>query len=1040
MSDTGSARPTNPPELDGSAGPWQADSYASRWEGRTAAEADPSTIPEPARFTPGMELGRGGMGHVRLVRDRHLVRDLAWKEGAAHVLREARITAQLEHPGILPIHDLGATPDGQSYFAMRAVRGRTLAALLKDLHRDGPPPSSELLPLLRSLLQAAQAVAWAHHRGVVHRDLKPSNIMVGPFGEVLVIDWGLALVLDEAEAPLSQEARDAIATLPIEADALVGTPRYMPPEQGHAPLDRRADVWALGCILFETLTGRPPRDDRNGPLRSLAELAPATPLELQAIVTRALTLDPARRYPDARALADELSAFLDGRRVEAYAYRTLDHVRRFVRAFRLPIAVGLAALLALFVLGVVALDRIADERDHALSSEAAAHRARAAADQALAISLVGEARRLARLGLRPEAESAALRALALVEHPEARGVLASFAASPGPRMLSSAPLPPCQSYELADADRVLCHDRESLRLYELRGEEAALEVWSHATRAPLAALVDGGRRVITGGRYAPLMVHEVASRDSIALDPRRCVAAERLMVSGRYALVTNPECATFVDTVSGQTRALEGCPRLHAATIAHDGAWAVLCAGGDLIRAADLHATPTRLPIADHARPENQPAALSLLPSGAFVVIDTRGRLELRAPSGERLHRIDAMTGMTHLLTSSPDGRWVAVGGDTGSVYLYDLPGLGLHATLPADDRERLVWLEGSPGPARFVTLGRLAALPFVRSWELREGPGVRHVIGEGVVALAVDDSDGRLLVGHEAKATLLELATGSARVSLGGAPGGGVKGVFFDRLGHAHVGTSLGQLTRHAADAPDTVESLPFPGQNARRYASVGDWIVAAPYGQPLQAARSDAPDEHLTLDDGTPEDPSSYWLDLDESPGGGRFVAAIRSGIVRSVELPERGLPTIRVIGHDPDAVAIAAFVHGRWVALASADRVSLHETEDFAPVASLVAPDADLLEIATDPTGQLVAAGARDGAVFVWDLHRPGSDPLITWRGHAARVPTLVFDGAGRLATGSWDGSVGLLDVGAVRREVDALTREHHTRWGRAPHQTF
>jgi len=274
---------------------WLSDDALSRL--RSAASAPDLS---GTRYRLLGEIGRGGMSTVFLAEDPSLGRRVALKvldvpdetgDLAARLGREARILARLEHPGIAPVHEVGRLPDGRVYYAMKFVSGPRLDAYAAS--------SATLAERLRLFQRILEAVAFAHDRGVLHRDLKPENIMVGPFGEVLVMDWGLAKQL---EAPA-----DPLADLPASRGhtghgAVLGTPGYMAPEQARgevASLDVRTDVFALGAVLLHLLGGR-------------------TPAPLLAICRKAMADAPAERYPSALALHADVDRYLDGRRVEAY--------------------------------------------------------------------------------------------------------------------------------------------------------------------------------------------------------------------------------------------------------------------------------------------------------------------------------------------------------------------------------------------------------------------------------------------------------------------------------------------------------------------------------------------------------------------------------------------------------------------------------------------------------------------------------------------------------------------------------------------------
>lgn len=338
----------------------------------------------PSRYDMGAEVGRGGMGRVYDARDRQLERPVAVKvlrpgagrEAAARFLREALVTARLQHPSIVAVYEMGQLSGGEPFYAMRKIQGATLDAALRDAGTI-----AERLALLPTVLAAAEAVAYAHHEGVIHRDLKPSNIMIGPFGETSVLDWGVAKVIGEVEddviaGPYRTAEREAELT---SAGAVLGTPQYMSPEQARAePVDERSDVYAFGAILYILLSGRPPYDGqtsrevveqaRRGEPPPINEVAPDAPGDLRAIATKAMARDPAGRYATAAALADDLRRYQTGKLVSAHAYSLAQLTRRWVAHHRGVVAVAGLALAVLVAGAVLSVRRIATERDRATES------------------------------------------------------------------------------------------------------------------------------------------------------------------------------------------------------------------------------------------------------------------------------------------------------------------------------------------------------------------------------------------------------------------------------------------------------------------------------------------------------------------------------------------------------------------------------------------------------------------------------------------------------------------------------------------------
>ncbi len=379
-----------------------------------AEETDsaPLTDEAPGRWIPldGQQrylrrgvVGFGGQAQVLSVLDNRLGREVALKEvmrrgvqaerpaqgktlQLVRFLREAQITGQLEHPNIVPVHDLGRHDDGRYYYTMRLVRGSTLARKLQNCHQ-----LDQRLQYLRVYGDVCNAVAFAHSRGVVHRDLKVENVMVGEFGETVVLDWGVAKVRGQNDPTLA----DSWTEMHVQGDArktasgvAVGTPSTMSPEavQGRLDeVDERSDVWALGVMLHEILTGQQPFRGANAaetmkmivdeePL-PVREICPQAPAELAAVVEKALQKDRLRRYGNAKEIAKEINAYLTGRRVAAHEYGLWELLRRFGRRHKVALAatlVVMAVVVASLVTVSFAYQRESMARKHEYQSRLSA--------------------------------------------------------------------------------------------------------------------------------------------------------------------------------------------------------------------------------------------------------------------------------------------------------------------------------------------------------------------------------------------------------------------------------------------------------------------------------------------------------------------------------------------------------------------------------------------------------------------------------------------------------------------------------------------
>ena len=349
----------------------------------------------PGRYEIMEELARGGSGRILVVFDRHVGRKIAMKELLSDIskapsqdddpqvtairnrfLREARVTGRLEHPSIVPVYEIGQHPDGSFYYTMRLVKGTTLLSAIKKCRSV-----FDRLELLPHFYHVCNAVAYAHSKGVINRDLKPSNVMIGEFGETVVLDWGLAKIKGSDETVFVRHDDEGVGKTVV--GQAIGTPSYMPPEQAEGnigEIDEISDIYSLGAILYQILTGKTPFSGRttdeiirkvlNENVESAVQKDKDIPPELAAIAEKALSKSKDERYTSVGEMIDDLSAYMSGRKVGVYHYSVFEslkfvavrHKAAFISTLIIFTVTFLAALQIIFLLNMTTVARNEAER------------------------------------------------------------------------------------------------------------------------------------------------------------------------------------------------------------------------------------------------------------------------------------------------------------------------------------------------------------------------------------------------------------------------------------------------------------------------------------------------------------------------------------------------------------------------------------------------------------------------------------------------------------------------------------------------------
>jgi tRNA A-37 threonylcarbamoyl transferase component Bud32 len=333
---------------------------------RDQTSARPATIvsgQNDERFNIVSAYAEGGLGEISIARDSQLDRMVALKqiktrwaddvEARSRFLQEAQITGRLEHPGIVPVYALGFDASGRPYYAMRFIEGETLQEVVKRFHdkhgNDRGDPRERLLELrklLARLIAVCQTIDYAHNRGIIHRDLKPANILLGKYGETLVVDWGLAKVITGDKLPPLpfQEIAGSGEVAGTVMGTALGTPAYMSPEQAAGKMDElspQTDIYSLGVTLYHLLTSRLPYEEESvsGVLEKVKALSPHSPREhspwvprsLEAICQKAMAPRPTDRYASTAALADDIERWLADEQTVAYEPTFWEHLQRWWR-------------------------------------------------------------------------------------------------------------------------------------------------------------------------------------------------------------------------------------------------------------------------------------------------------------------------------------------------------------------------------------------------------------------------------------------------------------------------------------------------------------------------------------------------------------------------------------------------------------------------------------------------------------------------------------------------------------------------------------
>jgi eukaryotic-like serine/threonine-protein kinase len=1017
---------------------------------------------------------KGGLGEVHIARDEELHRDVALKRiqdpfvndqvSRSRFVLEAEVTGGLEHPGIVPVYGLGCDESGRPFYAMRFIKGDSLKDAIAAFHNpdrasdgDSGARSLAVRKLLGRFIDVCNAMAYAHSRGILHRDLKPSNVMLGAYGETLVVDWGLAKVIgrpDEAdpgglaEPTLRPPSSDGFAL----TQTAIGTPQYMSPEQAAADMDRlgpRSDVYSLGATLYTLLTGQAAiaRDELHVMLRQVQkgefppprQLKREVPVALDAICRKAMALEPESRYATARDLADDVEHWLADEPVSALPETVGQRSARWMRRHRtLAQSLGVAALFVI-VSSVAALFFVngARQREHTQRLSAEEERGKAIVAQ----RAENEQRRLAEdnlylnniaLANRESASGNYVRVNQLLEQCPQRlrgwewhylnkmcnGDLVTLKGHLGPVM--------AVDFSPDDTRIVSAGDDGTARIWDAATGKEIHVLNEHAGGLLSVKFSPDGRSIASAGRDATVRIWDATTgREARVLKGHTsAVAGVAYSPDGRmiasagwdktikiWEPATGREVGTITDVVGAVVSvafSLDG-ERIASASMSHDPSSRL----------------PDQSEIAVHEIATGRrsltlfkdgPSNFGFVTSASFI---SGNRILIAGMS--RGGVVDAATGSPSnaralpsvRMAFSPNGRYWATATGTLLVpgdsitQMSETPGLVTVSSMTNDEPDvRLLGHNDEITQITFASDNRRVATASldgtVKIWQISPHRDGRTLLGHpaGLAGVAFSNDGERLATGGGGQIRVWDLPTGRTLLALRSQDDWafsplGTRLAVVERDLHLMIRNADDGRVVHTLDEQFKISGLSFSPDGRRLAAIVGN---------------------------------SHDMLDLSETPARIKVWDFDSGRAVQSIPVNLRFFDLLH-FSHDSRLLALSV---GDSIQTENPGRALIWDVASGRPIFDRNSHPGGIYALAFSPDDKLVVTTGRDGVVTVWDLKT--TRELRSLRGHTNYVDKIVFGQDGRtLVTRGGDSTLRVWDVGAGQQILVIRGSAHMNRYG-------